>query len=62
MFVAAPVTCSEAEFLCDDGHCILKRWLCDGEHDCKDGSDEKDGVCGEYPHSSHRNNKIVQLY
>lgn len=39
------MTCSDEEFPCSNGHCILKRWLCDGEDDCKDGSDEHEGSC-----------------
>ncbi|XP_061187050.1 uncharacterized protein LOC133195205 [Saccostrea echinata] len=34
--------CSETEqYTCPgDGHCIMKKWLCDGEPDCQDQSDE----------------------
>ncbi|XP_041374230.1 low-density lipoprotein receptor-related protein 1-like [Gigantopelta aegis] len=45
-----PSACDENfKFECKDGSCINKRFLCDGDQDCNDGSDEdisKDGVCG----------------
>ena len=34
--------CTVDEFTCTNGQCIQKRWLCDGENDCGDGSDEGD--------------------
>ena len=34
------VTCESSHEKCADGTCIPSRWLCDGEHDCADGSDE----------------------
>lgn len=33
-------TCLEENFLCDDNHCIASSWVCDGDVDCQDGSDE----------------------
>ena len=56
--------CAESARCEDDGHAIQLRWLCDGENDCVDGSDERnchyfecaDGVlvgsnrrCDEFP-------------
>ena len=38
-------TCAENEFTCQNGECILKRWRCDAEVDCKDSSDELN--CGK---------------
>jgi hypothetical protein len=34
------------QFACYSGECIFKDWLCDGDDDCDDGSDEKGGICG----------------
>ncbi|KAK3741498.1 hypothetical protein QZH41_002964 [Actinostola sp. cb2023] len=33
--------CKSSQHECDDGQCIHKRWVCDGDSDCSDGSDEK---------------------
>ncbi|XP_058879421.1 SCO-spondin [Acipenser ruthenus] len=33
--------CSEREFQCVSGECKPRAWLCDGEADCADGSDEQ---------------------
>ena len=34
-------TCPEGFFRCKTGQCITLRWLCDGEWDCSDASDEQ---------------------
>lgn len=38
--------CPESDFKCkSSGRCILESWRCDGDADCKDGSDEDPAVC-----------------
>ena len=38
------------DFQCDNGQCITKKWLCDLENDCMDGSDEAPDKCRERDH------------
>lgn len=38
--------CPRGEFKCSSGVCINKIWLCDGDYDCDDMSDESN--CCEY--------------
>lgn len=41
--------CPESDFKCkSSGRCILSSWACDGEPDCKDGSDEDPAMCCKY--------------
>lgn len=40
--------CKSEEHLCPDGRCIQQSWVCDGESDCEDGSDESN--CSELTH------------
>lgn len=42
-------TCQSDQFACHThpGVCIPISWHCDGQEDCKDGSDEK-GDCGKF--------------
>jgi len=42
---APPPSCSPREFTCSDGSCVDEQLICDGNRDCRDGSDEVD--CGK---------------
>uniref|UniRef100_A0A5S6QY80 Neurotrypsin n=1 Tax=Trichuris muris TaxID=70415 RepID=A0A5S6QY80_TRIMR len=39
------VECFPKKFKCTSGHCIDFKWICDGEDDCGDGSDEDQRKC-----------------
>lgn len=39
--LAAPKECSPAEFPCRSGQCVALSLRCDGDRDCRDGSDEE---------------------
>lgn len=43
--------CGREEAACHSGQCILRNYLCDGDYDCEDGSDELN--CGTYSPSRH---------
>ncbi|XP_023578281.1 basement membrane-specific heparan sulfate proteoglycan core protein isoform X8 [Octodon degus] len=45
--LATRVPCEPHEAACHSGHCIPRDYLCDGQEDCKDGSDELG--CGPPP-------------
>jgi len=39
--------CSESMYHeCDNGRCVVLQWVCDGEDDCGDNSDEQ--LCGAW--------------
>ena len=44
IFTAYP-PCSTEEFTCNNSNCINKNWVCDGDNDCHDFSDEQN--CNE---------------
>nr|CAA03855.1 lipophorin receptor [Locusta migratoria] len=39
--------CTLRQFQCANGHCIPLTWMCEGEDDCGDNSDETNAVCKE---------------
>lgn len=47
-FSAIDKPCDPDKFKCKNGRCILRRWLCDRENDCSDGSDEDPDVCSKW--------------
>ena len=45
-FVGCPTRhCPAQTFTCDNTVCIHKMWVCDGDDDCGDGSDEAAKLC-----------------
>lgn len=38
-------TCPQENFSCDHNKCISKFWVCDGDNDCDDKTDEKPELC-----------------
>lgn len=40
LLVLAYETCRQDQFMCRDQRCIGYEYLCDGDMDCRDGSDE----------------------
>jgi len=41
------VTCAPTEFQClSRSYCVHHSWVCDGDSDCPDGSDESEEQCG----------------
>lgn len=57
-------SCPNNGFRCDNGFCINNLFVCDGQNDCSDHSDEKESVCSKMacPPSRFRckNNKCIQ--
>ena len=43
------IECTTDTFKCMNGipACIPTSWVCDGHHECLDGSDESPDICGE---------------
>ena len=39
--------CEGNQFLCKNKQCVPEKWICDGEPDCRDDSDELPELCAE---------------
>ena len=43
------LSCDDGEFRCgNETKCMSLMWQCDGEEDCKDGSDERITTCSKF--------------
>ncbi|XP_036410900.1 SCO-spondin [Megalops cyprinoides] len=53
--------CGRHEFRCASGQCVPQGWRCDGETDCRDGSDEQhcERVCGPGQFLCHSGEQCV---
>ena len=38
--IGSPATCHSSAFMCDNGNCVSGHYICDGDNDCGDNSDE----------------------
>jgi hypothetical protein len=47
ILISFTATCGPQQFKCNIGQCIPEEWVCDGQSDCADGSDER--KCGKLP-------------
>ena len=45
--VLTGMECDGNQFLCKNKQCVPEKWICDGEPDCRDQSDELPELCAE---------------
>lgn len=55
------ILCDIGEFHCGDGKaCVPEAWLCDGEPDCPDDSDETNTICkSAIPSITHQCKRVL---
>lgn len=51
--------CRPDEFVCNNTLCKLHSWVCDGEDDCGDNSDEDVELCGEKSNSDSKATVLI---
>ena len=74
LFFSAPASlewlcapCPVGQFRCRDCQCVMKEYVCDGEYDCKDKSDEAPN-CGKsyrtvfYCHPSYESTTLLSVF
>lgn len=59
--VKVKVECSKDQLTCDDGSCISRDWLCDGEKDCVNGVDEKNCTQFKQPCDDDLSKQLLQV-
>ena len=52
----------DIEFMCESGGCVNASWVCDGEDDCFDRSDERNCTCTEEQFQCGDGTCISELY
>lgn len=50
--------CPHGNFTCNNGQCTVPTFVCDGNSDCKDDSDEDRELCGTSIHVHYESLKL----
>ena len=62
LFNSGSSGCGSGEWECADGQCINEDYLCDGQSDCNDDSDESSSQCGGGGGKSQRLSNIHESH